>query len=179
MESVPNRAVFLDRDGVIISEKDFIADINLLEYIPRSVEALRRIPSQYLKIIVSNQSGIGRGYFTTAQVESFNKALIADLKKRGVSIDGIYYCPHRQEDNCDCRKPKTGLFESANRRFGIDFKGSWIVGDKSSDIRAGINIGAKTILVQTGYAGKEPSAQNIVADFTVKDLYEAVEIIRS
>ncbi|OQX92640.1 MAG: hypothetical protein B6D58_01820 [candidate division Zixibacteria bacterium 4484_95] len=174
-----NKAVFLDRDGVIITEKDFIVDIDLLEYIPRSVEALKLIPSCYLKIIISNQSGIGRGYFNAAQVEAFNEALIADLKKRGVSIDGIYYCPHKKEDNCNCRKPKTGLFEIARNRFGLDFSKCWVVGDKSSDIQAGINIGAKTVLVMTGYAGKEPSAENIVADFTVKDLYEAVEIIKS
>lgn len=179
MAIAQKKAVFLDRDGVIITEKDFIVDTDLLEYIPRSVEALRLIQPCYLKIIVSNQSGIGRGYFTAAQVETFNEAMIADLKKRGVSIDGIYYCPHRRENNCDCRKPKTGLFESARSRFGIDFKESWVVGDKSSDIQAGINIGAKTILVLTGYAGGEPSAKNIMADFTVKDLYEAVEIIRS
>ena len=173
-----NRAVFLDRDGVIIKEKEFVIDIDRLEFIPRSIDALRRLPAEFLKIIISNQSGVGRGYFNLEQVESFNSALIELLKKKGVLIDKIYYCPHRPEDNCECRKPASGLFNRADRQFGIDFSRSWVIGDKSTDILAGKNIGAKTILVRTGYAGREPGAQEAEADYTAGDLFEAVEIIR-
>lgn len=173
-----NKAVFLDRDGVIIAEKDFIVDVDKLEFIPGSLSALKRIPADYLKIIISNQSGVGRGYFSVEQVEAFNEAMIAEMKKSSVSVDGIYYCPHRSEDNCNCRKPKTGLFERARQQFNINFAESWMIGDKRSDIQSGKNIGAKTVLVLTGYAGKDRGYEDIVADYTVDNLYEAVEIIR-
>jgi len=170
-------AIFLDRDGVILVEKDFISDITQLEYIPKAIEALKLIPAEYLKIIISNQSGIGRGYFTADRVDKFNKALVVDLKKKGVFIDKIYYCPHSPDDNCECRKPKTGLFDLACRQFDIDCAKSWMIGDKSSDIQAGKNIGASTIQVLTGYAGQEHGALKVRADFIAENLYEAVEII--
>jgi len=173
-----NKAVFLDRDGVIISEKDFIIDPKQLEFIPGSLEALKQIPSDYLKIIISNQSGIGRGFFSIEQVEAFNEFLLAEIKKDGASIDEIYYCPHTHEDDCECRKPKIFLFESARRQYNIDYTKSWMIGDKSSDIQAGKNVGAMTVLVLTGYGGKEPGSCDVVADYTVNNLYEAVEIIR-
>ncbi|MCD6163367.1 MAG: D-glycero-beta-D-manno-heptose 1,7-bisphosphate 7-phosphatase [candidate division Zixibacteria bacterium] len=179
MAIISNPAVFLDRDGVIIHEKDFIIDPDKLEFIPGSLDALKRIPPSYKKIIVSNQSGIGRGYFTANQVERFNDVLLARIKKYGASIDKIYYCPHTPEDNCNCRKPKPGLFEKARQQFNIDFSGSWMIGDKSSDIRAGKNIGAATILVLTGYGGKERNSLDVAADYVVNNLYEAVEIIKS
>jgi len=172
-----SKAIFLDRDGVILVEKDFISDISQLEYIPKAIEALNLIPAEYLKIIISNQSGIGRGYFTASQVDKFNKALVVDLKKKGVLIDKIYYCPHSPDDNCECRKPKTGLFDLAHRQFDINYTKSWMIGDKSSDIQAGKNIGASTIQVLTGYAGREPGALKVKADFVTLNLFEAVEII--
>ena len=162
-----------------IKEKDFIADPRKLEFIPQSVKALKNIPREYLKIVISNQSGIGRGYFTARQVDFFNRVLLERLKKKGAYIDKIYYCSHKPEDNCNCRKPKTGLFELARRQYGIDFARSWMIGDKSSDILAGKNIGAKTILVLTGYGGRENDSISPTADYTAKNLFEAVEIIRS
>ena len=173
------KAIFLDRDGVIIVEKNFISDISQLEFVPKAIEALKLVPSEYLKIIISSQSGIGRGYFTADQVDKFNTGLIIDLKKKGVLIDKIYYCPHSPDDNCECRKPKTGLFDLARRQFNIDYAKSWMIGDKSSDIQAGKNIGASTIQVLTGYAGEEPGAIKVEADFIADDLYEAVEIIKN
>ncbi|MCP4580341.1 MAG: HAD family hydrolase [candidate division Zixibacteria bacterium] len=172
------KAVFLDRDGVIIVDKNFLWEIKQLEFIPRAVEALKAIPTDFLKIIISNQSGIARGYFSAKQAEKFNTALLAELKKKGVIIDGMYYCPHSPENNCECRKPKIGLFESAQRQFNIDYTRSWMIGDKSSDIQAGKNIGAATIQVLTGYAGKEEGSLDVIADQTVGDLYEAVETIK-
>jgi len=173
------KAIFIDRDGVILVEKNFISDISQLEYIPKAVEALKLVPSEYLKIIISNQSGIGRGYFTADQVDKFNAELIVDLKKKGVLIDKIYYCPHSPDDNCNCRKPKTGLFDLARREFNIDYAKSWMIGDKSSDIQAGRNIGASTIQVLTGYAGEESGAMKVEADFVARNLFEAVEIIKN
>ena len=172
------KAVFLDRDGVILVDKDYLCDINQLEFIPRAIKALKNIPDDYLIVVISNQSGIGRGYFSAAEAHKFNEVMLLELKKKGVIIDGMYYCPHSPEDKCDCRKPNTGLFELAGKRFNIDYARSWMIGDKSSDIRAGKNVGASTIQVLTGYAGNEPGAISVSADFIARDLYEAVEIIR-
>jgi len=136
------------------------------------------IPAIYKKVVVSNQSGAARGYFGVNDVEKFNAAMLADLSGRGINLDAIYYCPHGPDDGCDCRKPEIGQFKMAQERFKIDFSRSWMIGDKSSDIMAGKNIGAKTILVMTGYSGKEPGAVSIEPDYTANDLFEAVEIIR-
>ncbi|NLI15869.1 MAG: HAD family hydrolase [candidate division Zixibacteria bacterium] len=171
-------AVFLDRDGVIIEEDEFLIDYSKARFIERSIDAIRNIPETFLRIIVSNQSGIARGYFTYEQVEDFNSKLKADLAANHSPIDEIYFCPHGPNDGCDCRKPKSGLFDLARLEYDIDYSRSWVIGDKSSDIQAGKNIGAKTILVLTGYAGKEPGALAITADYTAEDLYEAVEIIK-
>jgi histidinol-phosphate phosphatase family protein len=173
------RAVFLDRDGVIIVNKDFIVDIADMEFIPGAIEGLRNLNPDYKKIIISNQSGVGRGYFNIEQLEAFNEVLLAELKKKGVLIDKIYYCPHSPDDNCECRKPKTMLFEKARQLYGIDFTRSWMIGDKSSDIQAGENIGASTILVGTGYGGSEPDSEVVKPDYYVNDLYQAVEIINN
>jgi D-glycero-D-manno-heptose 1,7-bisphosphate phosphatase len=173
------KAVFLDRDGVIIVNKDFIIDAADMEFTPGAIEGLKRLNPTYKKIVISNQSGVGRGLFTTDQVDAFNAILLRELKKRGVLIDEIYYCPHSPDDNCDCRKPKTMLFEKARGSFGIDFAGSWMIGDKSSDIQAGKNIGARTILVGTGYGGNEPGADSVQPDYIVDDLFQAVEIINN
>lgn len=175
---VKKTAVFLDRDGVIIEEEHFLIDYSKVRFLNRAIDAIRNIPESFLKIIISNQSGIARGYFTHEQVEKFNAKLKADLAANQSPLDEIYFCPHGPDDDCDCRKPKTGLFDLARLEHGIDFSGSWMIGDKSSDIQAGKNIGARTILVLTGYAGKEPGALTIQADYTAADLYEAVEIIK-
>ena len=172
-----SKAIFLDRDGVIIYDKDFIIEPSDMEFFPETVKALKAIPSDYLKIVVSNQSGVGRGYFTIEQLNLFNDNFLAELKKNGVFIDKLYYCPHSPDDNCNCRKPKPGMFEQARQRFGIDFSKSWMIGDKSSDILAGKNIGARTILVKTGYAGGESGVSEVQPDFYADNLFQAVEII--
>ncbi len=170
-------AVFMDRDGVIIKEKHFQHDCTRIEYIPGALEALSLLPDQLLKIIVSNQSGVGRGYFSIRQAAEFDRCLLDDLARKGIKIDDSLFCPHRPEDNCSCRKPNTRLFLLAQQRHSIDFEQSWMIGDKSSDIQAGKNIGAKTILVLTGYAGKEPGALDVKPDYIAGDLKEAVEIL--
>jgi D-glycero-D-manno-heptose 1,7-bisphosphate phosphatase len=171
-------AVFLDRDGVIIKEDNFLIDYGKVRFLDRAVDAIGNIPKEYLKVVISNQSGIARGYFTWQQVEEFNIKLLADLAAKNSPLDAIYFCPHGPDDDCDCRKPKSGLFDLARLEHNINFSQSWMIGDKSSDIMAGKNIGAKTILVLTGYAGREPGAFDIQADYTAADLFEAVEIIK-
>jgi D-glycero-D-manno-heptose 1,7-bisphosphate phosphatase len=171
-------AIFLDRDGVIIREKNFQCDPETIEFIPGSIDALLRLEG-LLMVVVSNQSGVARGYFSQNDVVKFNQALDARLKRDGVSISAWYFCPHGPDDACSCRKPRPGMILRAARELPINLEQSWIVGDKSTDIATGNAAGLKTILVQTGYAGKEPGAKMVRPDHIANDLLAAVEIINS
>jgi D-glycero-D-manno-heptose 1,7-bisphosphate phosphatase len=170
-------AVFLDRDGVLIVEKDFLNSTEDIEFYPETIESLRSIKSQYLKIVISNQSGVARGYFSSKDVEKLNSHLSELLADNGISIDAWYFCPHGPDDGCSCRKPAPGMILEAADKLDIDLSKSWIIGDKSSDIEAGMTSGVKTILVKSGYAGAEPGSRDIKPDFTAADIREAVDYI--
>lgn len=178
MEASEKRPVlFLDRDGVIIVEKNFQIDIGEMEFYPKAADALRAVDKRFLKVVVSNQSGIARKRFTQDDVEKFNLALSEKLNKEGIRMDGWYFCPHGPGDNCTCRKPLPGMLLRAAEELSVELKESWIIGDKSSDILAGQNAGTKTILVRTGYAGKEPDAIPVKPDHIADNLYDAVQFI--
>jgi histidinol-phosphate phosphatase family protein len=179
-KAVPGKnrpAIFLDRDGVLIVEKDFSISPDEIEFYPETLAALAAIKNDYLKVVVSNQSGVARGYFKSEDVEKFNSELDRRLRGNGTVIDGWYFCPHGPEDNCPCRKPKPGLIQRAMEELGADPGQSWIIGDKSSDIEAGKACGINTILVKTGYGGKEPGASTVSPDYTAADIRDAVEHI--
>ncbi len=176
----PNRkrsALFLDRDGVIIVEKNFQIDIEAMEFYPGAVDALKAVDRRFLKVVVSNQSGVARKKFTQDDVEKFNHALSGKLKSESVTIDGWYFCPHGPLDNCMCRKPKPGMLLKTADELLVELKESWMIGDKSSDILAGQAAGVKTVLVKTGYAGKEPGAVPVKPDHIADSLYDAVQFI--
>ncbi len=178
MEASKKRPVlFLDRDGVIIMEKNFQIDIGEMEFYPKAADALRAVDRQFLKVVVSNQSGIARKRFTQDDVEKFNLALSEKLNREGIRMDGWYFCPHGPGGNCMCRKPKPGMLLRAAEELSAELKESWMIGDKSSDILAGQNAGTMTILVRTGYAGKEPGAVPVKPDHTADNLYDAVQFI--
>ena len=170
-------AVFLDRDGVIIKEKNFLIDPEEIDFYPGSIEALKKIDNIFAKVIVSNQSGIARGYFTEKDLKIFNLNLEKMMAEFFIRIDGWYYCPHGPDDDCDCRKPKTGMITKAVAELNLDLKQSWIIGDKSSDIKTGEIAGMKTILVKTGYGGNEPNAYNIKPDYYADDLLASINYI--
>lgn len=178
------KAVFIDRDGVIIEEKNYAYRIDDLAFIPGSTDAIKALSrSDYLVIIVTNQAGIARGYFTEKDYHEFTSRLLALLRDAGGRIDGVYFCPHHPTEgtgdykiDCECRKPKNGMLKAAAKDFGIDLASSWLIGDKSSDIKAGQSAGCKTILVKTGYAGGEGSNAT-VPDYTADDLNSAVRLI--
>jgi D-glycero-D-manno-heptose 1,7-bisphosphate phosphatase len=170
-------AVFLDRDGVIILEKNFQCDPKTIEFIPGAIQALRNLGTNFLAAVISNQSGVARGYFAEEDVIRFHRALDEMLGKSKAAISGWYFCPHGPDDKCECRKPKPGMILRAAKELPIDLEASWMVGDKSSDIGAGKGAGLKTILVRTGYGGKEPGAIDIRPDFVADDLLAAVDII--
>lgn len=126
-----NRAVFIDRDGTINHDCPYCKDPDQLIIYDDAVEIMRDYQEKgFLVIIVTNQSGVNRGYFTETELENFNLALRKELEKRGVRIDALYYCPHRPDENCSCRKPRTGLIDRAADEHGIDVRKSIIIGDR-------------------------------------------------
>lgn len=155
--SMKNRAVFLDRDGTINVDKGFAYKMEDFEFIDGAIEAIRLLnESNFRVLVVSNQSGIGRGYFTEEDLQRLHRFISEELVKHGAWIDKFYYCPHHPEATieryrakCECRKPRSGLLEQAIEDFDIDVYQSFLVGDSLRDIEAGRAVGYKTILVGT------------------------------
>ena len=148
-------ALFLDRDGVLIVEKDYLDDPAGVELVPGVPEALRRArEAGYLLVGVSNQSGLGRGRFTAEQFAAVMRRLDQLLEASGAPLDDFYYCPHAPGDGCRCRKPLPGMLEEAAEHHAWDVSGSWLVGDKLSDVDLALAAGLRPVLVQTGY-GRE------------------------
>ena len=168
----------MDRDGVINYDAGFVHRRADFLFLPGAIEALRSIPSEYKKVVISNQSGIGRGYFSLEEVEELNRWMVNRVHSGGVKIDAILLCPHAPEDKCRCRKPKLGLFHQAQRALGIELIGSWVIGDKESDILAGKRLKSRTILVNKNRVERR-NPPKVRADFKVAGLREAVEVIRS
>jgi len=151
---VTNKAVFLDRDGTLNVDKEYVHRIEDWEWIPGAIDAIVALrKAGFLVIVVTNQAGIARGYYTGADVANLHAWVNEELKSHDAAIDGFYYCPHHPEHSgeCDCRKPMPGMLYEAKQDFDIDFSRSWLVGDKVGDIQAGLAAGVKSILVLTGY----------------------------
>jgi D-glycero-D-manno-heptose 1,7-bisphosphate phosphatase len=172
------RFVLLDRDGTVVVDRGYLSDPDELELIRGAGPALARLREQGLGlVIVSNQSGIGRGFLDEADLERIHARLAELLAKDGTALDGIYWCPHLPTDRCACRKPETALVARAAAEHGFDPAESFVVGDKACDIELGRRVGATTILVRTGY-GEEASADpSVDADHIVADLPEAADLI--
>ena len=152
MHALHCRLLLVDRDGTIMVEKGFPKDPAEVELIPGAAAALRRARSLGLRVaVISNQSGIGRGYLTHEDVARVNARLGELLAAEGAALDGLYYCPHAPGDGCTCRKPQRTLLDRAARDLGGDLSRSFFVGDKKDDVDAGRNVGAITFLVRTGY----------------------------
>jgi len=152
------RAVFLDRDGTLLRERGYLGDPRRLRFYERSFDGLRLLRRTGFKLfIITNQSGVGRGYFTLSQLSQVNAAFQRALLKKGVRIDGIYFCPHLPEAGCSCRKPRPGLVRRAQKQFRLDLKRSYVIGDQVRDIELARKVGAKGILVLTG-AGRTSRA---------------------
>ena len=148
-------AVFIDRDGTLIDDIGYLADPDGLSFYPGIPEALRRLQDEgYLIVVVTNQSGIGRGYFSEETALAVNHAMLRLLREKGVQVAAIYFCPHHPDDGCSCRKPGQLMIHRALKDLDIDSSISWIVGDIDKDIWAGINAGIRPILVETGKGDK-------------------------
>ena len=171
--------VVLDRDGTIIEEREYLSDAAGVRLIPGAAEALRDLKKMgFGLVMITNQSGVARGFFTEAVLQQIHARLEQLLAETGVRLDGIYICPHRPEENCGCRKPKLGLMQQAASDLGFTPERSIVIGDKPSDIEMGRNAGAVTFLVRTGYGAGAEAAQGSLADFVVDDLPAAAQVIR-
>jgi D-glycero-D-manno-heptose 1,7-bisphosphate phosphatase len=168
-------AVFLDRDGTLIEEVNYLSrveDLRLFSYTAESVKLLKE--QGFWVIVVTNQSGIGRGIYSEADMHSVHEAIQAEL---GGAIDAFYFCPHLPDEGCKCRKPGLGMIEAAMAEFEIDLENSWMIGDKKLDIETGQAATVSTSLVSTGYGSEHKAVLKMPPTLFAADLGEAVQHI--
>ena len=181
-------AAFLDRDGTLNEEVNFVRRPEELELLPDAAASVRALNERGIIVcIISNQSGVARGFLTEEDLVPIHTKLERELDRSGAWIDRIYYCPHHPTEGippynivCTCRKPETGMLHQAAQEFGLDLRQCFVVGDRIVDIQAGRAAGATTILVMTGYgphALKECRENDVVPDFIAADIAEASNII--
>ncbi len=181
--------LFLDRDGTLNTEVDFLSRPEELQLIPHAAQAIREANEFGVRVfIITNQSGIARGLFTEVDLAAVHKRLRLLLARQGGRVDAIYYCPHHPEYGtaryrkmCSCRKPKTGMLRRAAKEFGIRLNESFVIGDRCVDMQAGKAAGCSTALVLTGYGSveREDCLQNGNVDYVARDLYGAWRHIKS
>ena len=171
--------VLLDRDGTIIKDCHYLSDPDLVELLPEAAVGMRQFQSMGLGlVVVTNQSPIGRGLFDENRLEQIHQRLRSLLAIEGVHLDGIYHCPHVSDDRCLCRKPNTGMVNTAAKELNFDPKTSFVIGDKSCDIQLGQQVGAKTFLVRTGYGAEVAKDASLKPDYVVDSLKEAAHIVK-
>lgn len=181
-----NKAIFLDRDGTVNVEVDYLYKAEDFRFEYKADEAIKILNDLgYKIIIVTNQSGIARGYYTEEDLVELHKFLDGELCKVSAKVDGYYYCPHHTKGTiekykieCNCRKPNLGMFLEAGKKFDIDFANSFIVGDKMSDLEAGLRLGMSSILVQTGHGEDEEKSLYFKAK-VYKNLYDFAIALKS
>lgn len=171
------KVVFIDRDGVINVEKDYLYEIEEFEFINGVFESLRYLQDLgYKLVIITNQSGIARGYYS---IDDFNKLtfwMLEEFKKENIDIEGVFLCPHGPNDECECRKPKTAMIDQAKELFEIDLKNSWLIGDKGSDIQTAINAGIpNTIQVRSGHSFDETASKARYILDSIKDIPQIIK----
>jgi D-glycero-D-manno-heptose 1,7-bisphosphate phosphatase len=156
------RAVFLDRDGTLNVEKDYLYRIDEFEFVAGAEEAVRMFnKAGFMVVVVTNQSGVARGYYTEEDVEILHRHIGSELEKCGARVDAWFYCPHHPDGRgsyslpCKCRKPLPGMLIEAAGRFDIDLDASIMIGDKIADVSAGLAAGCRTVLVRTGYGAED------------------------
>ncbi len=173
------RFVLLDRDGTINAERHYLSAPEQIELLPNAARGLAEMARLGLGLaIVTNQSGLARGYFDAATLEKIHDRLRQLLREAtGVDVDGIYCCPHLPENDCRCRKPLPGLIETAAAELGFEPSQAFVIGDKPCDIDLGRSVRAATFLVRTGYGAKFAEDAAVQPDFIVDDLWHAAQVI--
>jgi D-glycero-D-manno-heptose 1,7-bisphosphate phosphatase len=181
--------IFFDRDGTITAEIDFVREPDELELIPKSAQAIHEANELGIKVfIITNQSGIARGFLTEQELSAVHARLRELLKRQRAHVDAIYYCPHHPEFGtppynirCHCRKPDTGMLKKAEKEFGVNLKRSFVVGDRCVDVNTGQNAGCTSFLVLTGYGKIERSEcmNSARTNYVADDAYDAWLQIRN
>lgn len=171
-------AIFLDRDGTIIKDNGYINHLQEVEFFPYSFKALQNLQEHFLLIIITNQSGVSKGLISENEVREINRHIVETLRTRGITIFDVFYCPHKSEENCECKKPKPYFIHHAAGLYNIDLNRSFMVGDHPSDVQCGINAGIAPIYLLSGHGNKHRKELN--ADVKLcKDLSEASKYILS
>jgi len=167
------KAIFLDRDGIINKDHSYIYKKEDFEFCDGIFETLGHFISLgYTLFIVTNQSGIGRGYYSEEDFEKLTTWMLEVLMHNNIKISKVYHCPHSPDENCICRKPKIGMFKKAQEEFEIDMKNSWMIGDKPSDIQAGQNAN----IGNTIFVNKTSTCED--ASYSVKSILDTINIIK-
>lgn len=171
------KVVFFDRDGVINIEKEYLYKIEDFEFIEGVFETLLYLQNLGYKIvIITNQSGIGRGYYSLEQYQTLTVWLKEEFQKKGIDVSAIFYCPHEPTDDCRCRKPQIGMIEQTSQLFSIDYQNSWLVGDKDSDIQTALNANIpNTIQVCSGHSFERTHS---LAKYVIDSVKEIPNIIK-
>ena len=185
------KTVFLDRDGVLIEEVSYLSDPSQLHLLPGVSDGIKKLNTSHIvTIVVTNQPVVARGLATIRDVKLINDTLADILHKNHAYINAVYFCPHHPEKDhpdipahamkyrieCKCRKPKFTMFKKAIKDFNINLKTAYLIGDRTVDIKAGENLGIKTILLETGYGGRD-NTYPTAPDYTASDFSQAVDII--
>ena len=169
------KVFFVDRDGVINKEVGYLHEISKFEFIEGVIDGLKTIIDEgYEIIIITNQSGIGRGMYDINTFETLNDWMLKQFESKGVKILDVFFCPHSPNENCNCRKPKPGLFLEAKKKFNIDMEQSWSIGDKETDVEAAYLSGiSNTVLVRSGHKIKETTSKS---KFIIDSLSNIIEL---
>ena len=147
-------AVFLDRDGTIIEDNEYISNTSDVNFFPYTFKVLKLLQKHFLLFVITNQSGISKGLTSESDVQKVNKYITDTLRTKGITIFDTFYCPHKNEDNCNCMKPKPHLLNKAAQLYNVDLTRSFIIGDHPSDVECGINAGVTPIYLLSGHGNK-------------------------
>ncbi len=178
--SKKQKAIFLDRDGTIIEEVNFLSTVENTKLFPYTIEALKLFSNAGFRLFVTtNQSGISRGYFGASAVNAIHSKIQNELAEADIKIEGFFFCPHFPDDGCKCRKPNIGMIDQALENFEIDLDKSWVIGDKKLDIGMGFNANTLTALVLTGYGAKHELELKRKPDLISENVLEAAKLIVS
>ena len=174
--------VFLDRDGIInVNRDDYVKTCDEFVIIPGVLEGLAKLKEAGIAaVVISNQAGVGRGLIDPAELERINRKMLEAVEEAGGEIAGLYYCPHRRDERCDCRKPEIGLLQQASAEMGFPLAGSFFIGDAQSDIECGIKASCRTVLVLTGKASAaEVETWDCEPEHVAQDFPSAVDWVLS
>ncbi|MCK7535486.1 MAG: HAD-IIIA family hydrolase [Marinilabiliales bacterium] len=171
-------AIFLDRDGTIIEDNDYIKNTSDIVFFPYTFKALKLLQKQFLLFVITNQSGISKGMISDSEVQEVNKYITEFLKTEGITILDTFYCPHKNEDDCICKKPRPYFLKKAAQLYNVDLPKSFIVGDHPSDVECGINAGVTPIYLLSGH-GKKHKDELVFNSRICKNLSDASRFIMS